>query len=113
MTLINTEYNLKEDSVKDIISNTDYIDFNSDNKYDNNIRYYDYLSNDMTYKAKEKTLYGSDLFNKPLLNNIFFYIRNNTYEITVMWMIIIVTIIIILLLLVNGAQDELELYDIL
>lgn len=47
-------------------------------------------------------------FKNKFLNLIYFNIRNNHYEINIMWCLIIVTIIILISLVIKDAHDELE-----
>lgn len=48
------------------------------------------------------------MFEKPFFNLIYFKIKNNSYEVIMMWCLIIVTIILLLSLLVKGIEDETE-----
>ncbi len=50
---------------------------------------------------------------KPFINNIFFHIKNNTYEIYVMWSLLVITILLLLSLLVKDSNDDLETNRIL
>lgn len=70
--------------------------------------FYNYVANDMIDRAKNKTFYGTNIVNKPFLNNIFFNVRNNTYEVTIMWCLLVITIILLLSLLLKDANDEIE-----
>lgn len=70
--------------------------------------FYDYIATDMIDRAKSKTFYGTNAVNKPFLNNVFFNIKNNTYEVTIMWSLLIITIILLLSLLLKDANDEIE-----
>jgi hypothetical protein len=61
------------------------------------------------YNSKNTTSWINFLTkNKPIINNIFFNIKNGTYELTIMWCLIITTIILLLSLLIKDANDELE-----
>lgn len=46
--------------------------------------------------------------NKPIINTIFFNIKNNTYEITVMWSLVVITILMLLSLLIKDTTDDVE-----
>ena len=70
-------------------------------------------ANDMMDDARNNTFYGSNIINKPFLNNIFFNVKNNTFEVVVMWCLLIVTIILLLSLLLKNANDEEETLRIL
>ena len=75
--------------------------------------FYDNLSQQIINNESKKQPYGSFVINKPFFNNIFFNIKNKSYEIVVMWSILIITIIVLLCLLFKDADDGLEIERVL
>ena len=91
---------------------TDNINEKKDMGNENNT-FYDYVAINMMDQAKTKTFYGTHIVNRPFLNNLYFNVRNNTYEVNVMWCLLIVTIILLLSLLLKDANDEVETQRVL
>lgn len=58
--------------------------------------------------SDNKTSVCSKYTQTRFLNNIYFNIKNNTYEVSVMWCLIITTIILLLSLLIKDADDLVE-----
>lgn len=84
----------------------------SDNFPDN--KYCDYMTDSkMINKMKQKSFYGTNIVNKPLINNIFFNIKNGSYEVNSMWCVLIITIFLLLSLLIKNANDEEETMNVI
>jgi hypothetical protein len=75
--------------------------------------FYGSISQKMMEIESKKQPYGSFTLNKPFINNIFFNIKNKSYEIVVMWSILIITIILLFCLLLKDANDEIEVERVL
>jgi hypothetical protein len=82
------------------------------------MNYYDY-HNDLNPDTKYKNDSNYGILNKdeyplipsrqyPSCNRMFFYLKNSSFEIYVMWFLLIATIIIILSLVVGDADDRYE-----
>jgi len=80
------------------------LNFNSDI---NKNKFYDCTANTMN-TSQSTIMYGSNIINKPFFNNLYYNMKNNTYEVTIMWCLLIVTIILLLSLLIKDAHDEIE-----
>lgn len=92
-----------EQTSENLISQTVYPFDKSGDNYDYGINgIYDFTTNDTTLGTRNET------FNKPFFNNIFFNIKNGSYEITVMWCLLIITIVVLLSLLIKDADDKAE-----
>lgn len=65
----------------------------------NNINLNDYLQSHSSY---------GNILKKPFINNLYFCIKNEQYEIIVMWGLIVVTIIVFILLVIKDNEDEAE-----
>lgn len=92
------------------VNNIKYVD-NID--YVNNINYVDNINyvNNMNNKPNNFNNYNKQTYkwyNSPVFNSIFFNIKNNDYEILIMWFLLVTTIIILLSLVISDIDDRLE-----
>lgn len=76
--------------------------FNIDENIKSGDSIYEYMVDDTINKK------NWSIMNKPFINNLYFNMKNNAYEVTVMWCLLIITIILLLSLLVKDANDEIE-----
>jgi hypothetical protein len=59
-------------------------------------------------KSQKKSIFSSKHF-----SSLYFYIKNNSYEVNVMWCVIVFTILLLLSLVVREAKDEAETLRVL
>lgn len=90
------------------------------NKSDYDSGYYDMMLNDkidinrgqqcnQIFGCNSNSSGSDDSRKSPILNKIFFSIKNSGCEIYTMWFLLVVTILLMLSLLVKNANDEEEI----
>jgi len=57
---------------------------------------------------QEENNINNKFIKRSSLNKLFFQIKNNNYEVTIMWALLIITIILLFFYLVDEANDEYE-----
>ena len=108
MNRLNNEY--MENDINDIdnINNVDNINYVNNINHVNNINYVDIVNDVNNTSSNNHNNQTHKWFNNPIFNRIFFNIKNNNYEILIMWFLFIVTIIILLSLVISDIDDRLE-----
>src|SRR5437016_5923076 len=86
---------------------------NNNNDNDNNDNSNINLSDGINYcqlnsNLNSKSNSKSNICNRPFFNKIFFNIKNEPYEIIIMWSVLIITILLLLLLLFDSVVNEQE-----